>query len=76
VRCGQFSRLPENQRLVLLGVNLALLSLFILAVGRQWSVWQRVSLYVFASLIAQEAITQIFMRFEPVKRDMKHEDVV
>jgi hypothetical protein len=75
-RCGQFSRLPENQRFVLVGVNVALLFLFMFAVGRQWQLWQRVTFYVLVSIIVQEAIAQIFMRFEPVKRDVKHEDVV
>ena len=75
-RCGQLSRLPENQRLVLVGVNVALIMIFIFAVGRHWHLWQRVGLYVVVSTIVQEAIASIFMQFEPVKRDVKHEDVV
>ena len=72
-RCSQLSRLAENQRLILVGVNVVLIMIFILAVGRQWHLWQRVGLYVLVSIIVQEAIASIFMQFKPVKTDVKHE---
>jgi hypothetical protein len=52
---------------------LGLLFLFMFAVGRQWHTWQRVTLYVIVSIVAQQAISQIFMRHVPVKKDVKHD---
>lgn len=50
--------------------NAALVVFFIITVGRQWHLWQRIGLYLIVSIIAQKLITWLFMRFEPVNRDV------
>ena len=68
-KCGQFSKLPISQVLVLALVNAMLVMLFIFTVGRQWHLWQRIGLYLIVSILAQKMIVWLFMRFDPVRKD-------
>lgn len=60
----------QKQALVMGLFNAALVVVFILTVGRQWHLWQRIGLYLIVSIIAQKLITWLFMRYEPVKREV------
>jgi len=73
-RCGQRSRIPENQRLVLPLVNVVVTLIFLFAVGRQWQLWQRIALCLLVSLIVQTAVAGIFLRFTPAQEPGKPED--